>query len=106
MKWILTISSDIQADDLKEAILIFITTLAAAHPDALTILLQSHTLIPSIIVFLMNLTTPYFEEEEWLMQSSDLIEAYVASAIYLTSVALIGTHQPCGQNYPHGLTVT
>ncbi|KAI0360875.1 hypothetical protein OH77DRAFT_1418909 [Trametes cingulata] len=58
---------------LREAILNLITTLAVAHTDALHILLQSHTLLPSIIAFLHNITAPLWEEDEDFMRDADLI---------------------------------
>ncbi|KAI8994049.1 hypothetical protein BD414DRAFT_576645 [Trametes punicea] len=58
---------------LREAILNFFTTLAVSHTDALSILLQSRTLLPSIIVFLSNLTAPLWEEDEDVMVDSELI---------------------------------
>ncbi|KAI0373458.1 hypothetical protein BV20DRAFT_1012994 [Pilatotrama ljubarskyi] len=62
-----------QCRPLREAILNLITTLAVAHTDALSILLQSHTLLPSIISFLNNITAPLWEEDEEFMRDADLI---------------------------------
>ncbi|KAI0633798.1 hypothetical protein C8Q77DRAFT_1057380 [Trametes polyzona] len=58
---------------LREAILNFVTTLAIAHGDSLSILLLSHTLLPSIVVFLHNITAPLWEEDEAFMEDSGLI---------------------------------
>ncbi|KAL7281033.1 hypothetical protein ACG7TL_004335 [Trametes sanguinea] len=58
---------------LREAILNFITTVAVAHPDALSILLQSHLLLPSIVAFLHNLTAPLWEEDRDFVADTELV---------------------------------
>ncbi|KAH9894824.1 hypothetical protein C8Q73DRAFT_790022 [Cubamyces lactineus] len=58
---------------LREAVLNFVGTLAVAHPDALAILLRSHTLLPSIVAFLNNITAPLWEEDERFVRDADLI---------------------------------
>ncbi|KAH9851384.1 hypothetical protein C2E23DRAFT_830696 [Lenzites betulinus] len=58
---------------LRYAVLNLVTTLAVAHADSLFLLLQSHTLLPSIIVFLHNITTPLWEEDEAFMDDPQLI---------------------------------
>ncbi|KAI9059125.1 hypothetical protein FKP32DRAFT_1596447 [Trametes sanguinea] len=58
---------------LREAILNFINTLAVAHTDALSILLQSHLLLPSIVAFLHNLTAPLWEEDGDFVADTELV---------------------------------
>ncbi|KAI0824049.1 hypothetical protein BC628DRAFT_1323570 [Trametes gibbosa] len=58
---------------LRYAIFNLVTTLAVAHADSLFFLLQSHTLLPSIIVFLHNITVPLWEEHEAFMADIELI---------------------------------
>jgi hypothetical protein len=47
--------------------------LALAHTDALTILLESVTLIPSLVLYLTHLTTPFREDDMELMGSPSTI---------------------------------
>ncbi|KAI0930684.1 hypothetical protein AcV5_007334 [Taiwanofungus camphoratus] len=70
-----------EADALRETTLAFVASLSIAHQDALTILVQSQTLIPSIVVYLSNLTTPIWEEDELFMESPALIEAVVPKVV-------------------------
>ena len=59
----------LQYHSLKESILTFVTMLSLAHTDALTILLESLTLIPSLVLYLTHLTTPFREDDVELMAS-------------------------------------
>ena len=56
----------------------FIVTLCMAHEDAVTILQQSHLLIPSVVAFLSHITTPLFEEEPELVNNAQQLEAYAS----------------------------
>ncbi|KAI0768795.1 hypothetical protein BD413DRAFT_561541 [Trametes elegans] len=58
---------------LRDSILNFVTTLVTTHNDALTILIKSHTLLPSIVVFLNDITTPLWEEDESFMKDAELV---------------------------------
>ncbi|KAH8074199.1 hypothetical protein BXZ70DRAFT_963846 [Cristinia sonorae] len=60
---------------LRENVLTFFATLATAHPDALTILSQSYTLIPHIIMFLSNIASPLWEDDVELMASPARIKS-------------------------------
>ena len=66
----------VQAQSLRDSILIFFTTLSVAHNDALTILLESLTLIPSLVIYLTHLTTPFREDDVELMASPSTITSY------------------------------
>ena len=55
----------------------FVVTLCMAHEHAVTILQQSHLLIPSVVAFLSHITTPLFEEEPELVNNAQQLEAYV-----------------------------
>jgi hypothetical protein len=65
---------------MRISILTFFAMLAISHVDALSILIESHVLLPSLIVFLANLTTPLWEDEK-LMVSSDTIASYVFGSL-------------------------
>lgn len=54
---------------LKDSVLAFFTMLAVAHLDALTILVESLTLIPSLVLHLTHLVTP-FREDDWQLMDS------------------------------------
>ena len=55
----------------------FVVTLCMAHDHAVTILQQSHLLVPSVVAFLSHITTPLFEEEPELVNNAQQLEAYV-----------------------------
>ncbi|EKM54103.1 uncharacterized protein PHACADRAFT_209924 [Phanerochaete carnosa HHB-10118-sp] len=74
-------------NELKDAIMTFFTTLSLAHPDALTILLKSRALIPSVIIYLSNLATPIWEEDEELVSSPE--EASRLARKILRAIALL-----------------
>lgn len=57
--------------ELKDAILAFFNMLALAHADALAILVESLTLIPSLVLHLTQLATP-FREDDWQLIDSPL----------------------------------
>ena len=73
----------VQAQSLKDSILIFFTMLSVAHNDALTILLESLTLIPSLVVYLTHLTTPFREDDVELMASPSTITSYAPTLVPL-----------------------
>lgn len=56
-----------QNDELRDNIITLLSTLALIHQDALTILLKSRTLIPSIVVYLSNICTPIWEDEDTVL---------------------------------------
>ena len=58
-----------QAAGLRDSVLAFFNMLAVAHSDALTILVESLTLIPSLVLYLTRLVTPFREDDWQLMQS-------------------------------------
>lgn len=60
-----------QATGLKDTILAFFNMLALAHVDALTILIESLTLIPSLVLHLTHLATP-FREDDWQLIDSPM----------------------------------
>jgi len=64
----------------------FVATICMAHTDAVTILQQSHMLIPSMIVFLSTITTPLFEEDPELLDVPDQLEATVTRSVRSVSV--------------------
>ncbi|TCD60942.1 hypothetical protein EIP91_009276 [Steccherinum ochraceum] len=66
-----------EAQQLRENILAFIATLSTAHSDALTIISQSYTLIPSIILFLSNVSAPFWEDDVELMSSPEQISSCI-----------------------------
>ncbi|PCH43528.1 hypothetical protein WOLCODRAFT_164517 [Wolfiporia cocos MD-104 SS10] len=74
------------ADELREAIMTYVATLAVSHKDALTILAQSPTLFPSIVVYLSNLSTPLYEEDEVFMRSPKALERVVVQIVRTTSL--------------------
>jgi hypothetical protein len=63
----------VQAQILRDSVLTFFTMLSVAHTDALTILLESLTLIPSLVLYLTHLTTPFREDDIKLMASPSTI---------------------------------
>ncbi|OSX66525.1 hypothetical protein POSPLADRAFT_1053162 [Postia placenta MAD-698-R-SB12] len=75
-----------EADALKESILAFVASLSVAHADAITILVQSQTLIPSMVVFLTQVSTPFFEEEPSLMRSPARVESVVVLVVRTMSL--------------------
>ncbi|KAH9915682.1 uncharacterized protein B0H18DRAFT_1040417, partial [Fomitopsis serialis] len=75
-----------EADLLRDAIMTFVATICMAHTDAVTILQQSHMLIPSMIVFLSTITTPLFEEDPELLDAPDQLEATVTRSVRSVSV--------------------
>ncbi|KZP18692.1 hypothetical protein FIBSPDRAFT_828969 [Athelia psychrophila] len=76
-----------QAVGLKDAILAFFNMLALAHVDALTILVESLTLIPSLVLHLTHLVTP-FREDDWQLIDSPLRTASVIRAMTRTVLLL------------------
>ncbi|EPS96293.1 hypothetical protein FOMPIDRAFT_1062315 [Fomitopsis schrenkii] len=75
-----------EAELLKDAIMTFVVTLCMAHEDAVTILQQSHLLIPSVVAFLSHITTPLFEEEPELVNNAQQLEATVMRSVRSVSV--------------------
>jgi hypothetical protein len=74
-----------QAQSLKDSILTFFTMLSVAHTDALTILLESLTLVPSLVLHLTHLMTPFREDDVELIASSSRITSYASrSALFAT----------------------
>ncbi|KAA1476771.1 hypothetical protein DENSPDRAFT_843841 [Dentipellis sp. KUC8613] len=69
------------ADAMHRSIIITFTLLAMAHADALTILTESRSLIPSLIVFLGDCVTPLWEEDEALMADPARIDATIQTTI-------------------------
>ncbi|KAI0666623.1 hypothetical protein C8Q78DRAFT_1058470 [Trametes maxima] len=63
-----------EGQPLREIILNFVTTLAVAHSDALSLMLNSQAMLPSIVMFLHNLTAPLWEEDEEFMRDAELIQ--------------------------------
>ncbi|KAI0344600.1 hypothetical protein BDW22DRAFT_1066488 [Trametopsis cervina] len=63
-----------EAEEMRNSILTFIAILSVSHPDALVTLLQSQTLVPSIIVYLTNATNAFWEDDEELIQSPDKLD--------------------------------
>ena len=68
-------SALLQVNTLKETILAFIAGLAVADPEALTILVESETLIPAIVIYLCETTSLIWEEDEQVITSPALIES-------------------------------
>jgi hypothetical protein len=68
----------VQAQYLRDSILAFFTMLSVAHTDALTILLESLTLIPSLVLYLTHLVTPFREDDVELMASPSTITSYAS----------------------------
>ncbi|TFY71707.1 hypothetical protein EVG20_g1299 [Dentipellis fragilis] len=69
------------ADAMHRSIIITFTLLAMSHADALTILTESRSLIPSLIIFLGDCVTPLWEEDESLMADPARIDAMVQTTI-------------------------
>ncbi|OCH88272.1 hypothetical protein OBBRIDRAFT_96429 [Obba rivulosa] len=63
----------LEANLLRETILKMVATLAVKHADAVTVLLASQMLIPSIVLFLIDLITPLFEDDEELQRSPSVV---------------------------------
>ncbi|KAI0700875.1 hypothetical protein BC835DRAFT_1325264 [Cytidiella melzeri] len=63
-----------EADQLRDHILTFVSILALSHPDALSVLLQSQTLIPSIVLFLTNETISFWEDDEHVISSAPKLD--------------------------------
>ncbi|KZT08498.1 uncharacterized protein LAESUDRAFT_811538 [Laetiporus sulphureus 93-53] len=78
-----------EANMLKETILAFIAGVGIAHRDALAILLESQTLVLSIVVFLTNITTPLFEEDEALLRSPDMTRWTIEQTVRAVSLLYI-----------------
>ena len=55
--------------DLKDTILLFVSSAALSHPDSVTILLRSYILVPSIITYLAEITNPLWEDDPDLIAS-------------------------------------
>ena len=66
-----------QSDELRDNIIVLLSTLALSHHDSLIILLKCRTLIPSIIIYLSNVATPLWEDDEALLSSPERISRYV-----------------------------
>lgn len=47
--------------------------MSIAHTDALLTLVQSQTLVPSIIIFLTDLSNAFWEESDDLLESPELV---------------------------------
>ncbi|THH06652.1 hypothetical protein EW146_g9545 [Bondarzewia mesenterica] len=62
-------ADDFKGNNMRGSILTALSLLAMTHADALTILSESRTLIPSLIVLLTELTYPLWEEDESLTSS-------------------------------------
>jgi len=60
--------------------------LSLAHMDALTILLKSLTLVPSLVLYLTQLTTPFREDDVELMKSPSAITSYVSKSIQVKNI--------------------
>jgi hypothetical protein len=58
----------------RASILHFIAMLSVAHEDARTILLQSQSLVPSIIVYLTSLASVLWEESEDAMLNAGVAQ--------------------------------
>jgi len=64
-------------------ILTFIAILSVSHAEALPVLLESPTLILSLVLFLAQLATPIWEVDETLMESPAIVESYVDMMVLL-----------------------
>lgn len=62
---------------MKGSVLAFFTMLAVSHADALTILAESLTLIPSLVLYLTHLATPFREDDPELMASPSRVASCV-----------------------------
>lgn len=71
---------------MRRSILTTLTLLAIAHADGLAILVESRTLIPSLIVLLTNLTDPLWEEAEELMSSATQLISCVSISLLCRGV--------------------
>jgi len=65
-------------------ILTYIAVLAISSADSLSVLLESHTVIPSLVLFLAQLTTPIWEEEEALISSPSTLTSLVNTITHET----------------------
>jgi hypothetical protein len=61
---------------MKTHILSFIAMLSTTHPDASAALLESQTLVPSLVVFLSQQTAPIWEDDEVLTSSPATAASY------------------------------
>jgi hypothetical protein len=61
-----------QSRDFKTSILLFFTQLSISHLDAHTILVESYSLMPSLVLYLTQLTTPLWEDAKHLMSSQEI----------------------------------
>lgn len=68
----------LEAVSMRTSILTFIALLSISHADALTIIMESQMLIPSLVMFLTHLSTPLWEDDVTLMTSSAMVTSYVS----------------------------
>lgn len=79
---------DPDSRDLKKSILQFFAQLSISHLDAHTILVESYSLMPSLVLYLTELTTPLWEDAKHLMSSQEA----TASIIRTTNQTLFLIH--------------
>jgi len=67
----------LQANSLKTSVLTFVALLTTVHTDIFNTLLESQTLIPSLVFLLSHLATPIWEDDELLGLSPTMVVSYV-----------------------------
>jgi hypothetical protein len=67
---------------MRISILTFIAIMSVSDAEALPVLLESQTLIPSLVLFLAHLTNPIWEDDETLMASPTTVTSYVIHEVY------------------------
>ncbi|KAG2146479.1 uncharacterized protein EDB93DRAFT_477741 [Suillus bovinus] len=76
-----------EADGIKRHILTFFAMLSEAHPTAHTIIIESQSVIPSIIVYLYGLSAPVWQGDE-AMESDPQAVSRVIRRMYQTTFLL------------------
>lgn len=76
-----------EADGIKRHILTFFAMLSEAHPNAHTIIIESQSVIPSIIVYLYGLSAPVWQGDE-AMESDPQIASRVIQRMNQTTFLL------------------
>ncbi|KAH7925536.1 hypothetical protein BV22DRAFT_1104899 [Leucogyrophana mollusca] len=67
------------ADSMKTFILAFFAMLSVSHPDALTILVESQAVIPSLVLYLTHLSMILWEDDQMLMASPSTASSLIRS---------------------------
>ncbi|EGN99743.1 hypothetical protein SERLA73DRAFT_179920 [Serpula lacrymans var. lacrymans S7.3] len=92
---------------MKESILTFFSMLSQSHLDALTILVESRTLVPSLVAYLTHSSTPLWEDDDLLRSSPSLASSTLRTinqTLFLLYMLIFGPE--AAFNLRHKLQVT